>query len=135
LIHAQLEVALIELADRLTPPHAGAEVDGDLGEPPGDLGAEHDLLVGRESPGRRYRPRHRPLSGRRHSHLAWRLSRRLALWLLGADRGPTLTTAEQEAESDHDGGQRGDGHSADHTSQTFQKLRAVILLVKDALVV
>src|SRR4029453_5848403 len=46
LVYPNLEVALIEAADHLTASHAGPEIDRDFREPPGDLGTEHDLLVG-----------------------------------------------------------------------------------------
>src|SRR5439155_2549792 len=85
LVHPELEVALVELADHLAALHARAEVDGDLGQTTGDLRAEHDLIVSGQSSRRRDRACDGALGGRRDLHLTRGRSRGFALLLLGAD--------------------------------------------------
>ncbi len=51
LVHAELRVGGVEARDSLVAADPAAEVHEQLADPAGDLGAEHDLLVGREGAG------------------------------------------------------------------------------------
>ena len=76
LLDPQLEVGLVELGDRLALANPGAQVDVDPLDPAGNLGAERDLVLGRQGAGGRHRPRQGALGGGDDPDLARQATRR-----------------------------------------------------------
>jgi len=103
LVNAHPEVALIQPTHDLAALDPGAEVHRDLGQPAGDLGAEHDLLVGGERAGRRHRAHLRPLGRRYYADLPGRRTRirGLGLFLGGYSRALVAAAGEGESQDRH----------------------------------
>ena len=111
LFHPQLEVRLVEPGDRLAPAHPGAQVDVDRLDPAGHLGAQGDLVLGGQGPGRRHRSGQRPLGGRDHADLAGRGGLRLGRFLSG---GRVLTPAAHQPQGDQDDEDQGSAGHPNH---------------------
>src|SRR5258705_5486 len=103
LVHAQLETALIDPADRLPALDARAEVDGDLRQPAGHLGAEDDQLVGGQRPGGGHGASQRALGGGPDRDFPGRRTWRLWLGLIGARDGLSAAAGESTREGSDQG--------------------------------